>query len=82
MNNVKLHRPTAATLARKIMKQLDECDSVLYDLQHNAYSAAQYIKPDGLSQGMRDALVGAVIERNASLIDQLRRLGLRIEEEV
>lgn len=59
---------------RRILSALDECDNVNEDIEQ--------ISERDCSRPMKDALLGAVIERRGNLLDQLRRLGLDISEEV
>lgn len=64
--------PIKIAALKKIVRALEECDAEQADILSNSKR----------SEGMTDALVGAVIERRATLLEQLRRHGINISVEV
>lgn len=56
---------------RKFLDAIDECDDVI--------KASTFLH---LSSGLRGAIAGAIIERRANMLDQLKAAGVNVDEVV
>jgi len=62
----------------KLIKDIRECDDIILVLG-DTHKEVVFDMPAPCSWGLRNAMIGSVIERRASLLDQLSRHGIKVE---